>query len=66
MDSRKKANPDWARFVALTSNIPFVAIARGRNRMAWREIGWMRPVIRLLVFAAFLAAHSWLFGARPY
>jgi uncharacterized membrane protein len=66
MDSRKKSNPDWARFAAVTSNLPFVALAQGRNRIAWREIGWMRPVIGLLVFAAFFAAHSWLFGARPY
>ena len=36
---------DWARFAALTSNVPFVAVARGRNRIAWREIGWLRPAI---------------------
>ena len=66
MDSRKKSNPDWARFAAVTSNIPFAAIAQGRNRIAWGEIGWLRPVIGLLVCAAFFAAHSWLFGARPY
>jgi uncharacterized membrane protein len=66
MDSRKKSNPDWARFAAVTSSLPFAAIAQGRNRIAWSEIGWMRPVSGLLVFAAFFAAHSWLFGARPY
>ena len=66
MDSRKKSNPDWARFAAVTSNIPFVAIAQGRNRIVWREIGWLRPLIGLAVFAAFFAVHSWLFGARPY
>ena len=66
MDSRKKSNPDWARFAAVTSNIPLAAIAQGRNRIVWGEIGWLRPVIGLLVFAAFFAAHSWLFGTRPY
>jgi uncharacterized membrane protein len=66
MDSRKKSNPDWARFAAATSNVPFVAIAQGRNRIVWREIGWTRPLIGLALFAFFFAAHQWLFGARPY
>ncbi len=66
MDSRKQSNPDWARFAAVTSNIPFAAIAQGRNRSAWGEIGWLRPLIGLAMFAVFFAAHSWLFGARPY
>jgi len=66
MDSRKKSNPDWARFAAVTSNLPFAAIAQGRNRIAWGEIGWLRPLIGLAAFAAFFAAHSWLFGASPY
>ena len=66
MDSRKKANPDWARFAAVTSNLPFIAIAQGRNRIVWREIGWLRPLIGLAVFAAFFFGHSWLFGARPF
>jgi uncharacterized membrane protein len=66
MDARKKSNPDWPRFAAVTSHVPFVAILQGRNRMVWREIGWLRPVIGLGAFAAFLASHQWLFGARPY
>ena len=66
LDSRKKSNPDWARFAALTSNVPFAAIAEGRNRIVWREIGWTRPLIGLALFAFFFAAHQWLFGARPF
>ena len=57
MDARKRANPDFPRFAAVTSHIPFVAIAQGRNRMVWREIGWMRPAIGLAVFAAVLLVH---------
>jgi uncharacterized membrane protein len=66
MDSRKRSNPDFMRFAAVTSNVPFVAIAQGRNRIVWREIGWKRPLIGLIAFAVFFAAHPWLFGARPY
>lgn len=66
LDRRKRANPDWARFAAVTSHVPFVAIAQGRNRLVWREIGWKRPLIGLAAFAAFFFLHPWLFGARPY
>jgi uncharacterized membrane protein len=66
MDSRKKSNPDWPRFAAVTSNVPFVAIAQGRNRVVWREIGWLKPAIGVAAFFAFFFLHPWLFGARPY
>ena len=57
MDARKKSNPDWPRFAAVTSHVPFVAIAQGRNRIVWREIGWLRPAIGLAVFFAVLLFH---------
>jgi uncharacterized membrane protein len=57
MDARKKSNPDWPRFAAVTSNIPFVAIAQGRNRIRWREIGWLRPAVGLAVFFLVLLVH---------
>jgi uncharacterized membrane protein len=66
MDRRKRANPDFPRFAAVTSHVPFVAIAQGRNRIDWREIGWKRPLIGLAAFGVLLWAHPWLFGARPY
>jgi uncharacterized membrane protein len=66
MDARKRANPDWPRFAAVTSHLPFVAIAQGRNRIVWSEIGWVRPLIGLALFFAFFLLHPWLFGARPY
>jgi uncharacterized membrane protein len=57
MDRRKRANPDWPRFAAVTSHVPFVAIAQGRNRLVWREIGWLRPAIGIAVFFAILTFH---------
>ena len=57
MDARKKSDPDWPRFAALTSNIPFVAIAQGRNRIRWREIGWLRPALGLAAFFLVLLVH---------
>ena len=67
MDARKaRTNPHWPRFAAVTSHVPFVAIAQGRNRIDWREIGWVRPAIGLAAFALLFLAHPWLFGTRAY
>jgi uncharacterized membrane protein len=57
MDARKRSDPDWQRFAALTSHVPFVAIAQGRNRLDWREIGWLRPAIGLAAFFVVLLIH---------
>jgi tripartite-type tricarboxylate transporter receptor subunit TctC len=62
MDGRKRSNPDWPRFAAVTSHVPFVAIAQGRNRIVWREIGWLRPVLGIALFAAVFFLHPWLSG----
>ena len=62
MDRRKSANPDFQRFRAVTSNIPFVAIAQGRNRIVWREIGWKRPAIGIAVFVLVFFLHPWISG----
>ncbi len=68
MDSRKARDlgEDWQRFAAVTSHLPFVAIAQGRNRLDWREIGWRNPAIGVAAYALFFWLHAWLFGARPY
>jgi uncharacterized membrane protein len=67
-DARNAATlgEDWGRFAGRTSNVPFVAVLQGRNRIAWREIGGWRPAAGLAAFAALLWFHPWLFGVRPY
>jgi uncharacterized membrane protein len=68
IDRRKRAarGAAWLRFSAVTSNLPYAAIARGRNRFSGREIGWVSPAIALGGYALLLWAHPLLFGARPY
>lgn len=68
MDARKASTlgEDWKRFAAVTSNVPFGAIAGGRNRFDLREIGWKRVGVGLALYVVLLAAHPYLFGARPY
>ena len=67
-DARKATahGDDWKRFAALTSNLPFAAIAQGRNRLALGEIGLVQLVFALLVYGGMFAVHPWLFGVRPY
>jgi uncharacterized membrane protein len=68
MDQRKaKAlGADWKRFAAVTSHLPFVAIAQGRNRFNATEIGWRNVLIGLALYGLFFWAHPMLFGARAY
>ena len=55
----------WAAFAAVTSVVPFAAIAAGRNRFVAGEIGWWRLGLGLLLFAVLLAGHRWAFGLSP-
>jgi uncharacterized membrane protein len=55
----------WASFAAATSNIPFLAIAQRRQRLAWREIGLWRIALAVCVFLAALPFHQALFGGNP-
>jgi uncharacterized membrane protein len=68
IDRRKRATlgEDWARFAAVTSNVPFAAIAGGRNQFRLAEIGWAKIGVGLALFVVFLLAHPYLFGVRAY
>jgi len=62
---RRMFGDAWNRFAQTTSNVPFAAMITGRNqlRLALREIGILRPVIAITVFAVLVALHGRLFGA---
>lgn len=62
---RRRFGPQWERFAAATSSVPFGAIATGRNRLALAEIGWKKLAIAVLAFALLLALHPRLFGVAP-
>ncbi|HUR41785.1 MAG TPA: NnrU family protein [Verrucomicrobiae bacterium] len=55
----------WAPYAAKTSNLPFVAVAQGRNKLALGEIGLWRWLIVLAVFGAFAHFHARFFGLPP-
>ncbi|HJQ63513.1 MAG TPA: NnrU family protein [Burkholderiales bacterium] len=68
IDRRKRAvlGPEWTRYEAATSNVPLAAIVTGANRFSTHEIGWMRLVVGLSLYALVLWAHPTLFGSPPY
>ena len=61
----RRLGPVWDRYAAETSNVPFAAILAGRQRFVWREIGWVRLGVALVLYAALLHFHKWIFGVSP-
>ena len=55
----------WAEYAAITSNLPFAAIAAGRNRLVWSEIGWWRVALAALLYAVMIGAHPYVIGVSP-
>jgi uncharacterized membrane protein len=59
---RRRTNPvAFARFEAATSNVPFVAVLTGRNRLVLREV-WLPLVLGLLLALGAVALHPHFFG----
>lgn len=61
---RRCVGERWQAFAASTSNVPFAAIASGRNRLgpALREIGLVRPAIAIAVYVLIFTLHGRLIG----
>ena len=66
IDRRKSTalGDDWTRFAAATSNVPFIAIAAGRNQLRIAEIGWWRILLGFAAYGALLVLHHRLFGVH--
>ncbi len=62
---RAQARPEaFARYRALTSTLPFLAVAQGRNALVWRE--FKLPVgLGVLLLVALIALHRPLFHVPP-
>jgi uncharacterized membrane protein len=67
IDAKRKValGPKWDGFAAQTSNVPFGAIVSGRQKLSLGEIGWWRIGLALVIYAAVLFAHPYLFGVNP-
>ncbi len=62
---RRSFGDQWSRFAQGTSNVPFAAIATGRNQLgpALREIGILPPIIVTVAYVLVLIFHGRVFGA---
>ena len=62
IDAKRRRNfgEQWIKFAQVTSDIPFAAIAAGRNRLgpALVEIGVWRPLAAILLYAAAFYLHG--------
>ena len=52
----------WQLIKSQTSNLPFLAIAQGRNQLVFTEIGWIRLTAAVGLWALILSAHEAVFG----
>ena len=62
---RRAMGVKWAPFASATSAVPFVAIVQGRQTLELGEIGPVRLVAAVGVWAILLWAHPHLFGVSP-
>jgi uncharacterized membrane protein len=62
---RRRDPGTWQALSAMTSIVPFAAIAQGRNRLVPHEIGWLTPAIGTVAWIVLLMVHPWLFGVSP-
>jgi len=67
IDLRRESNlgATWGPMKLTTSVIPFAAALAGRTKVDWRGIGWWRPLLGLVVYAALLHLHGGLIGVSP-
>ena len=68
IDARKKRalGPEaWASLSAASSNIPFVAILRGRARLDMGGLGWPTIGLGIVIYLGLIWAHAPMIGASP-
>jgi uncharacterized membrane protein len=61
---RRALGPVYDTFTGQTSNIPFAAILAGRQKLSLGEIGAVRILAAVAVWAALALGHPYLFGVN--
>ena len=64
IDAKRKRllGAKWDPFAVITSNVPFLAIVQGRQRLSLGEIGWWRIALAVVLWAALTWAHPYFTG----
>ncbi|HWA60597.1 MAG TPA: NnrU family protein [Caulobacteraceae bacterium] len=67
IDAKRKRTlgAKWDAFAAQTSNVPFAAIAAGRQSLNIGEIGWWRLALAVILWAVMLFVHPMAFHVSP-
>jgi uncharacterized membrane protein len=67
LDAKKarRHGAQWSAFAAVTSSVPFLAIAQRRQQLVIAEIGWWRIALAGGLFVVALLGHRWAFGVSP-
>ena len=63
---RRKHPAEWQAISAQTSNLPFAAIAAGRNRFVAAEYFDWRFSVAVVLFGVLLYLHNWMFSMSPF
>ena len=53
---------NWQRLAGITSNVPFAALLAGRTRLRRRDVGLLRPLAAVLLYAVLFLAHPFIAG----
>ena len=66
-DSRKRRliGPAWEAYARQSAHVPFVAIAQGRTRLNWSEIGWRPVILGAVLYLVLLVLHEPVIGIAP-
>ena len=62
---RRTHRAEFARYQEMTSNLPFLAVILGKNRLVWAEL-WVPVVIAGLLLVVLLYLHQRAFGFSPF
>jgi uncharacterized membrane protein len=62
---RRALGDTWDAFAQKTSAVPFAAIVQGRQKLALGEIGWWRLALAVVIWAALVWGHPFIFGVSP-
>jgi uncharacterized membrane protein len=62
---RRALGETWDAFAQKTSAVPFAAIVQGRQKLALGEAGWWRLALAVVIWAALVWAHPFIFGVSP-
>ncbi len=62
----RRVPQQWPAFARATSILPFVAIAQGRNRFAFNEIGLWRIAVAIVLWCVLVALHPPVYDVNPW